>query len=126
LVYLAVIIDLFSRRVVGWAISNRMKQDLAVRALNMANAIRRPPPRCIHHTDRPSHGLQANRCRATGSQYCAHDDQKLLGKHGFKVSPLADVNIRCRTADEWERQLLRQFRRRKLFQVTEGGTRLAA
>ena len=72
-VYLAVIIDLFSRRVVGWAISNRMKQDLALRALNMAIAIRRPPPGCIHHTDR-------------GSQYCAHDYQKLLRKHGFKVS----------------------------------------
>ena len=43
-VYLAVIIDLFSRRVIGWAISNRMKQDLALRALNMAIAIRRPPP----------------------------------------------------------------------------------
>jgi putative transposase len=72
-VYLAVIIDLFSRRVVGWAISNRMKQDLALRALNMAIAIRRPPPSCIHHTDR-------------GSQYCAHDYQKLLRKHGFQVS----------------------------------------
>jgi transposase InsO family protein len=72
-VYLAVIIDLFSRRVVGWAISNRMKQDLALRALNMAIAIRRPPPGCVHHTDR-------------GSQYCAHDYQKLLRKHGFKVS----------------------------------------
>lgn len=72
-VYLAVIIDLFSRRVVGWAISNRMKQDLALRALNMAIAIRRPPPGCTHHTDR-------------GSQYCAHDYQKLLRKHGFKVS----------------------------------------
>jgi transposase InsO family protein len=35
-VYLSVIIDLFSRRVVGWALSNRMKQDLALRALNMA------------------------------------------------------------------------------------------
>ncbi len=72
-VYLAVIIDLFSRRVVGWAISNRMKQDLALRALDMAIAIRRPPPGCVHHTDR-------------GSQYCAHDYQKLLRKHGFKVS----------------------------------------
>lgn len=72
-VYLAVIIDLFSRRVVGWAISNRMKQDLALRALNMAIAIRRPPSGCIHHTDR-------------GSQYCAHDYQKLLRKHGFKAS----------------------------------------
>ena len=72
-VYLAVIIDLFSRRVVGWAISNRMKQDLALGALNMAIAIRRPPPGCVHHTDR-------------GSQYCAHDYQKLLRKHGFQVS----------------------------------------
>ena len=72
-VYLAVIIDLFSRRVIGWAISNRMKRDLALRALYMAIAIRRPPPGCVHHTDR-------------GSQYCAHDYQKLLRKHGFKVS----------------------------------------
>ncbi|AVI58339.1 IS3 family transposase [Paracoccus yeei] len=72
-VYLAVIIDLFSRRVIGWAISNRMKQDLAIRALNMAVALRRPPPGCIHHTDR-------------GAQYCAHDYQKLLRKNGFKVS----------------------------------------
>ena len=72
-VYLAVILDLFSRRVVGWAISNRMTQDLALRALNMAIAIRRPPPGCVHHTDR-------------GSQYCAHAYQKLLRKNGFKVS----------------------------------------
>ena len=55
----------------GWAISNRMKQDLALRALNMAIAIRRPPLGCVHHTDR-------------GSQYCAHDYQNLLRKHGFK------------------------------------------
>ena len=46
-VYLAVILDLFSRRVIGWAISSRFKQDLALRALNMAIAIRRPPPGCI-------------------------------------------------------------------------------
>lgn len=72
-VYLAVILDLFSRRVIGWAISNRMKQDLALRALNMAVAIRRPPPGCIHHTDR-------------GSQYCAHDYQNLLRKHALTAS----------------------------------------
>lgn len=72
-VYLAVIIDLFSRRVIGWAISNRMKQDLAIRALNMAVALRRPPPGCIHHSDR-------------GSQYCAHDYQKVLRNNGFRVS----------------------------------------
>ena len=93
-VYLAVILDLFSRRVVGWAISSRIKQDLALRALNMAIALRRPPPGCIHHSDR-------------GSQYCARDYQKLLRKPGLTPSPLADVNIRCRAADEREGQLLR-------------------
>ena len=72
-VYLAVILDLFSRRVVGWAISTRMKQNLALRAVNMALAIRRPPPGCIHHTDR-------------GSQYCVHDYQKLLRKHALTSS----------------------------------------
>ena len=60
-------------RITAWAISNRMKQDLAFRALNMAIALRRPPQGCIHHTD-------------CGSQYCAHDHQKLLRQHGFKVS----------------------------------------
>ena len=50
-----------------------MKQDLALRALSMAIAIRKPPPGCILHTDR-------------GSQYCTHDYQKQLRKHGFKAS----------------------------------------
>ena len=72
-VHLAVIIDLYSRRVIGWAISNRMKQDLAIRALNMAVALRRPPTGCIHHTDR-------------GSQYCAHEYQKILRRHRSSVS----------------------------------------
>jgi len=71
--YLAVVLDLNSRRVIGWAVSNRMKRDLAIRALNMAIALRRPPKGCIHHSDR-------------GSQYCSHDYQKLLRQHGFKVS----------------------------------------
>ena len=71
--YLAVIIDLHSRRVIGWAVSSRMKRDLAIRALKMAIALRNPSKGCIHHTDR-------------GSQYCSHDYQKLLRQHGFKVS----------------------------------------
>ncbi len=54
--YLAVILDLHSRRVIGWAVSNRMKRDLAIRALNMAIAFRSPPKGCIHHTDRGSQG----------------------------------------------------------------------
>ncbi len=50
--YLAIILDLHSRRVIGWAVSNRMKRDLAIRALKMAIAFRAPPKGCIHHTDR--------------------------------------------------------------------------
>jgi len=71
--YLAVIIDLYSRRVIGWAVSDRMKRDLAIRALEMAINLRQPSPGCIHHTDR-------------GSQYCSHDYQKILRKYGFEVS----------------------------------------
>ena len=71
--YLAVMIDLHSRRVVGWAVSNRLKKDLALQALNRAVALRNPPPNCIHHTDR-------------GSQYCSHDYQKRMRQLGFKVS----------------------------------------
>jgi putative transposase len=84
--YLAVMIDLHSRRVVGWAVSNRLKRDLALQALNNAVALRNPPQGCIHHT--PSHSLQANHCRARdrGSQYCSHDYQKQLRELGFQVS----------------------------------------
>lgn len=71
--YLAVILDLHSRRVVGWTFSNRMKRDVATRALNMAIALRQPPRGCIHHTDRDS-------------QYCSHDYQKILRQHEFQAS----------------------------------------
>jgi putative transposase len=71
--YLAVMIDLHSRRIVGWAVSNRLKKDLALQALNRAVALRNPPPGCIHHTDR-------------GSQYCSHDYQKRLRQLSFKPS----------------------------------------
>lgn len=71
--YLAVVLDLYSRRVIGWAVSNRMKRDLAIRALDMAVALRKPPKGCIHHSDR-------------GSQYCSHDYQKRLRQHGFQIS----------------------------------------
>lgn len=71
--YLAVILDLHSRRVIGWAVSNRMKRDLAIRALKMAIALRSPPQGCIFHSDR-------------GSQYCSHDYRRILREHGFKTS----------------------------------------
>ena len=71
--YLAVMIDLHSRRVIGWAVSNRLKRDLALQALDRAAALRNPPPGCIHHTDR-------------GSQYCSHDYQNRLRQLGLTAS----------------------------------------
>ncbi len=50
--YLAVLLDLFSRKVVGWAMSAKPDQEVAISALTMAIAHRRPPPGLIHHTDR--------------------------------------------------------------------------
>ena len=68
--YLAIVLDLYSRRIVGWATSDRLKKDLALNALRRAIALRRPLPGLIQHTDR-------------GSQYCSHDYQRLLTKHGI-------------------------------------------
>ena len=69
--YLAVILDLHSRRVVGWAVSDRMKKDLAIRALDMAVRLRQPPEGCLFHSDR-------------GSQYCSYDYQKKLQAYGLR------------------------------------------
>jgi putative transposase len=67
--YLAIVLDLFSRRIVGWATSDRLKKDLALNALRRAIAMRQPPPGLIHHSDR-------------GSQYCSDDYQRLLKRAG--------------------------------------------
>ena len=50
--YLAVVIDLYSRKVVGWSMSSRMKSDMVCNALKMAIWRRRPQPGLIHHSDR--------------------------------------------------------------------------
>ena len=55
-VYLAVILDAWSRRGVGWALSRRIDAELAVAALEAAIANRKPPPGCVHHSDRGSQG----------------------------------------------------------------------
>ena len=68
--YLAIVLDLYSRRIVGWATSDRLKKDLALNALRRAITLRSPPPGLIQHTDR-------------GSQYCSHDYQRLLKAHGM-------------------------------------------
>lgn len=58
--YLAVLLDLFSRRIVGWAMDKRMTRHLPLRALEMAVQRRRPPPGLIHHTDQGSQYASAN------------------------------------------------------------------
>ena len=63
--YLAIVLDFFSRRIVGWALSNRLKKDLALSALRRAIAVRTPAAGLIHHSDR-------------GSQYCSDDYLRLL------------------------------------------------
>jgi putative transposase len=71
--YLAVVIDLFARRVVGWATSDRLHKELALSALHRAIAVRRPVAGLIHHADR-------------GSQYCSLDYQAELRKNGILIS----------------------------------------
>ena len=71
--YLAVVLDLYARRVVGWAMAPTMPAELVCDALNMAIGQRRPPPGLIVHSDR-------------GSQYASELYQDLLNKHGFVCS----------------------------------------
>jgi putative transposase len=71
--FLAAILDVFSRRVVGWATSERAENAVALEALRIALARRRPAPGLIHHSDR-------------GSQYASADYQDLLDRHGIRCS----------------------------------------
>lgn len=71
--YLAVVMDLCSRKVLGWALCERMTKQLVIDALQMAIWSRKPPKGLILHSDR-------------GSQYCSHDYQKLLTLHGIVCS----------------------------------------
>jgi putative transposase len=71
--YLAVVLDLYSRKVIGWAMSERMTASLVCDALAMALLQRKFPKGVIVHTDR-------------GSQYCSHDYQTLLRDHHLVCS----------------------------------------
>lgn len=71
--YLAVILDLYSRRVVGWAMSQHIDRHLVLNALDMALKSRRPPRGLLHHSDR-------------GSQYASEDYQQLLAAYGIQCS----------------------------------------
>ena len=71
--YLACVLDLYSRAVIGWAMGPRLTADLAAHALTMALARRRPSVGLLHHSDR-------------GVQYAAHDYQRLLAQAGITCS----------------------------------------
>ena len=87
--YLAVLIDLYSRRVVGWAMSERIDTALAMGALNMALARRKTRRGLIHHTDR-------------GCQYASHEYRRLLRDIGAKCSM-------SRKGDCWDNAVAESF-----------------
>ncbi len=71
--HLAIVIDLFSRRIVGWAMNASVAKAIALDALGMALARRRPAPGLVHHSDR-------------GGQYASASYQELLDRHGIVCS----------------------------------------
>jgi putative transposase len=71
--YLAVVMDLYTRMIVGWSMDSRMTRELVMNALRMARFRRKPASGVLHHSDR-------------GSQYCSHDYQALLAEYGMVAS----------------------------------------
>ena len=91
--YLAVVMDLFSRKVVGWSMSERMTASLVCDALRMALFRRKRPREVIMHTDR-------------GSQYCSREHRGLLDEHGLVASMSAKGNCYDNAAMEsWNHSL---------------------
>ncbi len=72
-VYLAVVLDAYSRRVIGWALDRSLEDDLAIAALKMAFRNRKPAEGLTHHSDR-------------GVQYASNDYTGLLKQHGVRIS----------------------------------------
>jgi transposase InsO family protein len=87
--YLAVILDLFSRRVVGWSVSATNDRDLALQALRNALHARQPARGVVHHSDR-------------GSPYASEDYVAVLREHGFVASM-------SRTGDCYDNAVVESF-----------------
>lgn len=87
--YLAVILDLFSRQIVGWSLNRRMTRKLIMNALRMAIWRRHPGPGLVFHSDR-------------GSQYCSNDCQEMLKVHEMKSSM-------SRKGDCWDNAVAESF-----------------
>jgi transposase InsO family protein len=88
-VYLAVILDAYSRRVIGWALDRTLEDDLTLAALQMAMARRDVQPGLVHHSDR-------------GSQYASNDYIDLLREHGIDISM-------SRKANPWDNAACESF-----------------
>jgi len=87
--YLAVLLDAFSRRVVGWALDTQLTATLPLTALERALASRRPPPGVLHHSDR-------------GIQYASTAYQAVLHRHGLETSM-------SRRGDCWDNAVVESF-----------------
>jgi putative transposase len=87
--YLAIVLDLGSRRTIGWAMRDTLEAELATSALQMAIDARRPPPGVLHHSDR-------------GVQYACDAYRVLLAQHGFRASM-------SRTGDCWDNAVAESF-----------------
>lgn len=87
--FLAVVLDLFSRRVVGWSMQEQMTSQLVMDALTMALWRRGKPQALIHHSDQ-------------GSQYTSEDFQRLLAHHGIECSM-------SRRGDCWDNAAVESF-----------------
>jgi transposase InsO family protein len=87
--YLAVLLDAFSRRVVGWAVDTRLTADLPLAALEHAVRTRRPPAGLLHHSDR-------------GVQYACEAYQQVLRDHGLEGSM-------SRKGDCWDNAVVESF-----------------
>jgi transposase InsO family protein len=87
--YLAVILDLFSRRVVGWAVRRTLQTDLVTAALHLALGRRQPAPGLVHHSDR-------------GVQYASDAYQRLLTRHGI-------IPSMSRRGDCWDNAVVESF-----------------
>lgn len=78
--YLAVVLDLYARKVVGWAMSATVDANLAIASLQMALTHRQPPAELLYHSDR-------------GSQYASFACQSLLLNHGVRISMSRTGNV---------------------------------
>lgn len=87
--YLAVVLDLYSRKIVGWTMAPNMPAELVCTALQIAIAQRRPPPGLIVHSDR-------------GSQYASHEYRELLARHGLQGSMSRKGNC-------WDNAVIERF-----------------